>query len=222
MLKAKRRKLKAIAYIYCTMEQSYNEMLASLRTKDNILQQVLDDATHAVTSSLDIDIYRSLLHSIVSQQLSTKVADVIWSRFLDLFDGSYPSMEEVLTIPIESLRGAGLSGQKSGYIKNVAEFASLNPMDFESLMDKSDEEIIAYLTQIKGVGRWTVQMILMFPMDRPDVFPVDDLGIQTKMKALYQIDDTGKALKKKLEAVAEKWSPYRTLACKYLWRHQLT
>ena len=206
MLKAKRRKLKAIAYIYCTMEQSYNEMLASLRTKDNILQQVLDDATHAVTSSLDIDIYRSLLHSIVSQQLSTKVADVIWSRFLDLFDGSYPSMEEVLTIPIESLRGAGLSGQKSGYIKNVAEFASLNPMDFESLMDKSDEEIIAYLTQIKGVGRWTVQMILMFPMDRPDVFPVDDLGIQTKIKALYQIDDTGKALKKKLRKLKVKYN----------------
>ena len=90
-------------------------------------------------------------------------------------------------------------------------------MEFEYLNTMSDEEVISYLTQIKGVGRWTVQMILMFPMDRPNVFPVDDLGIQTNMKKWYGIDLEKKELRNKLIEISECWEPYKTLACKYLW-----
>jgi DNA-3-methyladenine glycosylase II len=91
-------------------------------------------------------------------------------------------------------------------------------MSFDFLQTKSDEEIIAYLSQIKGVGKWTVQMILMFPMDRPNVFPVDDLGIQNAMKGLYSIALEKKELKAKMLEIASVWEPYRTLASKYLWK----
>lgn len=82
----------------------------------------------------------------------------------------------------------------------------------------SDEEIIEFLSQIKGVGKWTVQMLLMFTLGRPDVFPVDDLGIQQAMIRLYQLNETGKDLKKKMQEIAEPWQPFRTVACRYLWR----
>ena len=91
-------------------------------------------------------------------------------------------------------------------------------MSFDFLQGKSDEEIIDYLSQIKGVGRWTVQMILMFPMDRPNIFPVDDLGIQNSMKSLYQLDLEKKELKTKMLDIAVVWDPYKTLASKYLWK----
>ena len=94
-------------------------------------------------------------------------------------------------------------------------------MGYESLNKKNDDEIIKFLTQIKGVGKWTVQMILMFSMDRPDVFPVDDLGIQNKMKAIYQLSDDKKELKQQMIIVSEKWRPYRTLASKHLWNYKL-
>ena len=96
-----------------------------------------------------------------------------------------------------------------------------NDISFEYLSKLTDDEIIKYLIQIVGIGRWTVQMILMFPMDRPNVFPVDDLGIQTKMKAWYELDLEKKELRNKLIEISEKWSPYKTLACKYIWESEL-
>ena len=104
----------------------------------------------------------------------------------------------------------------------LASFAIENGMSFEILSAKSDEEIIKYLTEIKGVGKWTVQMVLMFPMDRPDVFPVDDLGIQTKMIAHYKLEGEKKVLRKRMIEIAENWKPYRSLASKYLWNSSLT
>jgi DNA-3-methyladenine glycosylase II len=111
-----------------------------------------------------------------------------------------------------------LSNNKARYVKNVAEFYLENNMSFDYLQAKSDDEIIEYLTQIKGVGKWTVQMILMFPMDRPNVFPVDDLGIQNSMKNLYEIDLEKKELKMRMNEIATNWDPYKTLASKYLWK----
>jgi DNA-3-methyladenine glycosylase II len=163
------------------------------------------------------DLYVYLLGAIVSQQLSTRVADVIYKRFLDLFPDRYPAAQPLLDMPAQTLRAAGLSGQKTAYLKNIAAFHLATPIDAAHLDALPDEEVIRHLTQIKGVGRWTVEMLLMFPMNRPDVFPIDDLGIRQSIISLYGLTQTGKALQTRLVEVAENWRPHRTLACKYLW-----
>ncbi len=164
------------------------------------------------------DPYLFLLGSVISQQLSTKVARVIYDRFLNLFPGQYPEASLLLDMPVEKLRMAGLSTQKTSYLQNIARFHQASPIELAHLSTLTDEEIIAHLTQIKGVGRWTVEMLLMFPMGRPDVFPIDDLGIRQSIITQYRLTETGKELKLRLLAVAENWRPHRTLACKYLWQ----
>ena len=193
--------------------------------KDSVLKEVILASSKEIKPSLSLDIYHFLLDSIVSQQLSIKVADVIFNRVLDLFPERYPEAKHLLNVDDEVLRKAGLSYRKVAYLKNVASFSLENNLTFEYLQKMSDDEIIDYLTQIKGVGKWTVQMILMFPMDRPDVFPVNDLGIQTNMRQLYSLkvdESKSKSLAKKelliqLENISEQWKPYRTLASKYIW-----
>lgn len=196
----------------------YNEIKQLLVQKDSVLQKVFASVQEPIKPSPSIDIYLSLLNSIASQQLSVKVVDVIWKRFLDLFSNGYPDANSVVMMENAELRSVGLSNSKVNYIKNVAEFALSNDISFKKLDALTDDEIITYLAQIKGVGKWTVQMILMFPMDRPDVFPIDDFGIQNNMKYWYGIDLDKKELRFKLEQIAEQWMPYRSLACKYLWK----
>ena len=166
---------------------SHKEILLHLK-RDKILFKAISGLETEIRPQLDIDIYHSLLSSIVSQQLSTKVVKIIWNRFTGLFVDGYPDAESLLSKEHELLRSIGLSNSKANYVKNVAEFYLENDMTFDYLQAMSDDQIVEYLSQIKGVGKWTVQMILMFPMDRPDVFPVDDLGIQNSMKRLYNID----------------------------------
>ena len=164
-------------------------------------------------------LYYDLLASIVSQQLSVKVADVIFKRFLALFPENYPYPNLVVSIDVDLLRGVGLSGQKANYLQNVAHFAIKNNLDAIDWSSMSDEEIITFLTQIKGVGKWTVQMLLMFSLARPDVFPADDLGIQQSMQRLFEIQDKNpRTLKQRIIELAEPWRPWRTVACRYLWR----
>ena len=154
----------------------------------------------------------------MSQQLSTKVAGVIRKRFLGLFGGKTPTPEMILAVPFEKLRAIGLSNAKTNYVQNVARFAIENGMDHKDLRKMSNEEVIEYLTQIKGVGRWTTEMLLMFTLGREDVFAVDDLGIQNAMIGLYKLDGSDrKKLKEKMLLISEKWSPYRTYACLHLW-----
>jgi len=197
--------------------KSYNQILQYLE-KDTILSNAIKNISYEIKPELDIDVYRAILNSIVSQQLSVKVVDIIWRRFEDLFVDGYPKAKELLVMEDAILRKAGLSRAKTKYLKNVAAFALENDMSFDYLYEKTDEEIIEYFTVIKGVGKWTVQMILMFPMDRLNVFPVDDLGIQQRMIALYNVDVEKKILKPTLAKIAESWQPYRSLACKYLWK----
>lgn len=196
--------------------KTHSEILEHLR-KDEILHKAISELGREVKPELNIDIYYSLLGSIVSQQLSTKVVKIIWRRFTDLFEDGYPDAESLLSKEHDLLRSIGLSNNKARYVKNVAEFKLANDMSFDFLQSIEDEEIIKYLTVIKGVGRWTVQMILMFPMDRPNVFPVDDLGIQNAMKALYNIELKKKELKIKMNEIADVWHPHKTVASKYLW-----
>jgi DNA-3-methyladenine glycosylase II len=139
----------------------------------------------------DGNVYQSLMKSIVSQQLSTKVADVIWGRFINLFEDNKPHPLQIIDFDIETMKSVGLSGQKANYIKNVSiYFTDNNLIDFD-WRGLSDEEIIQILTKIKGVGVWTVQMILIFTLKRPDVFPVLDLGIQQGIKKLYALESSG-------------------------------
>jgi DNA-3-methyladenine glycosylase II len=164
-------------------------------------------------------IYYDLLESIVSQQLSVKVADVIFKRFLSLFPDNYPHPDHVVAIEFDRLRSVGLSGQKAGYLQNVAQFAIENDLEKMDWASMSDEEIISFLTTIKGVGKWTVQMLLMFTLARPDIFPVDDLGIQQGMQRLFKIEEQNpRLLKTRMIELAEPWRPWRTVACRYLWR----
>ena len=154
----------------------------------------------------------------MSQQLSTKVADVIHKRFLALYDIAVPTPEQIIETPFDKLRAIGLSNAKTSYVHNVARFAIEEGMDHKKLHKMSNEEVIEYLTKIKGVGRWTVEMLLMFTLGREDVFAVDDLGIQNAMIKLYKLDNSNKKqFREDLLRISKKWSPYRTYACLHLW-----
>ncbi|MBI3562347.1 MAG: DNA-3-methyladenine glycosylase 2 family protein [Gammaproteobacteria bacterium] len=170
------------------------------------------------TARRNRDIYAVLLRSIISQQLSGKAADTIHARFLQLFPAQYPHPELLRKIPLTRLRRAGLSRQKAGYLKNIAKFSQDDDLSYAVLTRQSDAALIEHLTQIKGVGTWTVEMLLMFSLNRRDVFAVDDLGIQNAMRRLYRIDKQGKALRLTMQSIAERWRPYRTVVCKYLWQ----
>jgi DNA-3-methyladenine glycosylase II len=165
------------------------------------------------------DLFNYLCASIMSQQLSTKVASVIHQRFLDLFNGKTPLPEDILALPEQELRAIGLSNAKTAYIRHVAVFAIERGISFKVLQKMSDQEVIDYLTEIKGVGKWTVEMMLMFALGREDIFPVDDLGIQQAMAGLYKLNtENKKQLKEDMHLIAKKWMPYRTYASMYLWR----
>ncbi|HEY1038342.1 MAG TPA: DNA-3-methyladenine glycosylase [Bacteroidia bacterium] len=187
--------------------------------KDKKLKGIID-IHGALDHKKDTDLYGSLLGSIVSQQLSVKAADTIWKRFVALFPDEDPKPGLVLKMKPDQLRAVGLSYQKAGYIQNIAKFALEEGLDYKKLKKLSDDDLIEHLVQIKGVGKWTVQMILMFSLGREDVFPEDDLGIQTAIKKLYNVNSEKKQLKADMHKIAAKWSPYRTIACKYLWRYK--
>jgi DNA-3-methyladenine glycosylase II len=163
-------------------------------------------------------IHLHLCNSIMSQQLSTKVADVFQRRFLALYNNKTPTPLQVATTAFETLRGIGLSNAKANYIQNVCTFFIDEKLTDAHLHKMSNEELVKHLTQIKGVGKWTVEMLLMFTFGREDVFAIDDLGIQQAMCLLYKIDATDKkAMQEKMLRISTKWSPYRTYACRYLW-----
>lgn len=185
---------------------------------DPRLQQTITHVKPIEMGEIGTDIYGALLRAIVFQQLSGKVAEVIYARFLDLFDEQYPEATTLLQMPIETLRTVGLSNQKANYVKNIAAFSLEQDLSFDYINSLSDEDLVRYLTQIKGVGRWTVEMLLMFTLQRPDVFPILDLGIRSAMIRLYEIEETGKAQLQRLHEIATVWKPHRTLACRYLWR----
>lgn len=159
-----------------------------------------------------------LMASIMSQQLSTKVAKVIYKRFLEIYEGQEPEPKHVLDTSSEALRSIGLSNAKVSYVKNVAAFFIENAITDTKLTSLTNDEIIDLLTQIKGVGRWTVEMLLMFTLGREDVFAVDDLGIQQAMIKVYKLStDDKKLLKEKMLKISSRWKPYRTYACMHLW-----
>ncbi len=185
--------------------------------KDKKLAQILREPLPELQLRENIPL--RLMASIMSQQLSTKVAKVIYRRFLEIYNGNEPLPQQVLDTSFETLRAIGLSNAKVSYLQNVARFCIDHNVTDARLLAMPNEEIIDLLTQIKGVGKWTVEMLLMFTLGREDIFAVDDLGIQTAMIKIYKLAiNDKKELKEKMLRLSKKWSPYRTYACLHLWK----
>lgn len=153
--------------------------------KDKKLAKAIGEEVHELKLHKNIPL--RLMASIMSQQLSTKVARVIYHRFLELYNGKEPNPQQVLDTPPEKLRAIGLSNAKVSYVQNVARFCIDHQITDKKLLAMNNEEIIELLTAIKGVGKWTVEMLLMFTLGREDVFAVDDLGIQQAMTHIYKL-----------------------------------
>ena len=186
-------------------------------SKDKKLKRLIDSQEpHSI--SIGKKVYLDLCASILSQQLSTKVAKVLHKRFLDLYSGKEPSAKQILETPVTVFRSIGFSNAKASYVHNVCKFFIDNKITDARLYKMSNDEVIGLLTQIKGVGKWTAEMILMFTLGREDIFSPGDLGLQQSVIKLYNIKETDKKLlNEKIEKISRKWSPYRTYACKYLW-----
>lgn len=186
-------------------------------SKDKKLKILIESQTPFILEKRK-KVYLRLCSSILSQQLSTTVAKVLYKRFLELYNGREPTARQVLNTPAETFRSIGFSNAKASYVHNVCRFFIDNKITDAQLYKMDNEEVIALLTQIKGVGKWTVEMILMFTLGREDVFALDDLGLKQGVIRLYNLKETDKkVLIKKIEKISSKWSPYRTYASRYLW-----
>jgi DNA-3-methyladenine glycosylase II len=160
-------------------------------------------------------LFDRLCESIISQQLSVRVADVIYERVLSLMPEKKLSPEEILKTKDEDLRKCGLSYGKIKYLKDLSEKVKSEELDLDNLENLPDEEVIKELTKVKGIGKWTAEMFLMFALGRPDIFSHGDLGLQNAIKKIYGFEEY------KIEIVEEiiiKWSPYRTIAARILWK----
>lgn len=165
------------------------------------------------------NITQGLVWSIMSQQLSIQVAKVMHARFIELFGGRFPSPKRILETPVARIKAIGISQSKANYIHNVAQFIVENKITQAKLDRMTDDEIIELLSQIKGVGRWTVEMLLIFVMGREDVFAVDDLGIQKGMIEIFKLHDLSKKeLRIKMQELSKRWSPFRSFVCLHMWK----
>lgn len=167
-----------------------------------------------LAGSQHADPFKALAHSITSQQLSSKAAATIARRFDDLFGGS-PTPGQVLEMPEARLRAVGLSGMKASFIRDLARRVHDGSLRLDALDALSDDEVIAELTTVKGIGRWTAEMFLMFRLHRPDVLPLGDAGIVNAMKKAYRL--RGVPTPARMTRIAESWRPYRSVGCWYLW-----
>lgn len=161
--------------------------------------------------------YAALVRSIVGQQLSVKAAQSIYNRLLGEFGGRPPLPTEILERDPEQLRAAaGLSRAKTGFLRSLAEHVIGGELDLDHVAELPDDEVIRELTAVKGIGVWSSHMFLMFQLGRPDVLAVGDLGVRRAVERAYGLADLPSTAE--LEAIAEPWRPWRTVACRYLWR----
>jgi DNA-3-methyladenine glycosylase II len=188
-----------------------------LMRRDPVLASIIKKyGVCGIKTGRESDIFCGLVEAIVSQQLSTRAAATIYGRLRALLpNGRTPTPEALLPISDEALRGVGLSRQKLGYMRDLSRKMLDGSINIAALRGMSDDEIVAELTKIKGIGRWTVEMLLIFRLTRPDVFPAGDLGIVKAVQKAYNLRKTPDV--KRLHAIAERWRPYRSVASWYLW-----
>jgi DNA-3-methyladenine glycosylase II len=195
------------------------KVVAHLAESDPVMARLIEE--HGAVVKRDLrrerphDAYGALLRSIVGQQLSTKAARTIYGRMLELFDGHAPTPQQLLAADPDAIRAAGLSRPKINYLRDLAEHVERGELELDKLDELPDEEVIAQLTAVKGIGEWSAHMFLMFHLGRPDVLPVGDQGIRNAIKAQYRLRKIPDA--KRMEKIAKPWRPHRTLACLYLW-----
>lgn len=161
------------------------------------------------------DAYGSLVRTIVGQQLSTMAARSIYGRLTALFDGRLPTPQELTSMDEELLRACGLSRPKIRYLRDLADRVISEELDLRSLHDLSDQEVILQIVTVKGLGRWSADMFLMFHLGREDVVPVGDLGVRRAVERAYDLPEIPDA--ETLQDLARPWAPHRTLASFYLW-----
>lgn len=161
------------------------------------------------------DAYGALLRAIVGQQLSTKAARTIYLRVLDLFGGTTPSPEQLLEAREEDLRACGLSGRKTEYVRDLASHVLDGELELDRLGELGDEQVIAEIVAVRGLGQWTAEMFLIFHLERPDVLSGGDLGIRKAIQIEYDLDEMPPP--KQAIEIGEPWRPYRSLASLYLW-----
>jgi DNA-3-methyladenine glycosylase II len=195
------------------------EALAHLRASDKVMRLLLADGEPSFErdpSRDQSDHYAALVRAIVGQQLSTNVARVIWGRLVELFDGRPPTPQEILDADPEPLRAAvGLSRAKVGFLRSLAEHVTTGELDLDHVSTLSDEELIAELTAVKGIGEWSAHMFLMFQLERPDILATGDLGIRRGAERAYGLEELPSAAE--LTAIAEPWRPFRSAGCRVLW-----
>jgi len=196
------------------------DAVAALCASDPVLAGLIEAVgtldEEARAAGRPTDPYGSLLRSIVGQQLSTLAARTIYGRVAALFDDRAPTPAEMLAADPDELRACGLSRPKIAYLRDLAEHVESGELAMDRLHELSDDEVIAQLTAVKGLGQWTADMFLIFHLDRPDVLPVGDLGIRRAAERAYGLPDLPDA--KTLTGIAEPWRPNRSLASLYLWR----
>jgi DNA-3-methyladenine glycosylase II len=198
------------------MTTDYARARRHLARRDPILRDLMRvHGTCGLAAAQHGDPFGALMKAIVSQQLSTKAADTIFRRLIALFDGP-PTPQALAALTDFQLREVGLSGQKLRYMRDLGGRVQDGSLPLHGLDAMTDDEVIASLTQVKGIGRWTAEMFLMFRLHRPDVLPVDDLGIVKAVQKVYRLRKTPTA--DRLNKIGEPWRPYRSVACWYLWR----
>jgi DNA-3-methyladenine glycosylase II len=195
------------------------KIVDALRTADPVMARLIEEHGAIVRKDLRRerpgDAYGALLRSIVGQQLSTKAAQTIYGRMLELFGGHAPTPKQLRAANPDDIRAAGLSRPKINYLRDLAKHVEDGELELDRLDELSDEKIIEELTAVKGIGEWSAHMFLMFHLGRPDVLPVGDQGIRNAVRVQYRLRKLPDA--KRLEKIAKPWRPYRTLACLYLW-----
>lgn len=199
---------------------STDAALEQLRTADPVLGAIIDrygaDGLGERREGGQREHYGALVRAIVGQQLSTRAAAAIYRRLADRFGGREPTPREILDDDPEQLRAVGLSRAKVVYLRSLAEHVLDGSLELEALDTLTDEQVIAELTAVKGIGVWSAHMFLIFHLDRPDVLAVGDLGIRKAMMVAYGLEEL--PAPEAMERIAECWRPHRTLACRYLWR----
>ena len=196
--------------------QNLQQAADYLAKHDSILAPII---AHAGLPSLQphTNYYGALVSSIVSQQLSVKAAEAIEKRFLDLFKGEFPTPKQILSVDVEQLRAIGFSYAKGRYVHDLAQHILDGKITFDRISTQSNDEIIAELTDVKGIGEWTVHMFLIFCVGRLDVLPTGDLGIKNGIRALYGFDDAPSPTQIQELAQKNAWQPYASVASWYIW-----
>ncbi len=199
------------------MMTHFDKALAHLSQADPILAGIIAGTDKLPSLQPHTNYYEALVDSIISQQLSVKAAASIGARFKELFDGHFPTPAEILSKDIETLRSVGLSRPKARYIQDLAQHIIEGEIRFDTIDSLSNGEVIAELTQVKGIGEWTAHMFLMFCMGRLDVLPIGDLGIRNGVKKLYGFEAIPTPEEISLVARENNWHPYESVASWYIW-----